>query len=653
MQSLPIRASWWLTAASYVWVWGVLSVAWPPRPWHCLALALLFGLAAWVTTQRPLPGVLLTAGGLILLGLLGIGPETPVPLGPVFITLVVVGYLCSPRWSVWAIPFLLVTTAVPAQWEIYSVVFGGLLLILPWWFGVQLRLRDGRRRQAVANAERLSRVDPSVRAQRAAATEREEVAAAAFGAIGRSLEEMTETATVSRETLRLEGITRIHDLGEGATRRLRELLVLLRERDTGDEDESPTPGTDRSPEEAGVPSWRRVLRDGWPVALLLLDVVTVPWAVSALGMADPPDLPTMPFLLVVILPLAVTVFLRSRFTVGALLAAAVILLVGTLAGIADVGREGFWLYVVGVALSWSAGRAGTRSTLLAWLVFSVTTWSLVWLDTQYYLWIQISVHVLSYGAAAVWAGHHAVEIEHRTRALSRQAEIEAAEQAAVARERLRLARDLHDAASHAVGTMMMQANAARVLRDRDPGAARAALDAIADIGRESAAELQGIRSAAPPAPRMLAEAATGADGRVDLAEAVAPLVATARRGGAQVSTMLDVRTDPSPQDVALLLRVVREGLANAMRHAPGSEVTLEVVVDATRVTVAVGNGPAGRVPGQDVPVTTSVGLGLGLRGLRELITERGGELATSSDGDHHELRADYPTSSTARPVVLP
>jgi len=181
----------------------------------------------------------------------------------------------------------------------------------------------------------------------------------------------------------------------------------------------------------------------------------------------------------------------------------------------------------------------------------------------------------------------------------------------------------------------------------------AALDAIADIGRESAAELQGIRSAAPPAPRMLAEAATGADGRVDLAEAVAPLVATARRGGAQVSTMLDVRTDPSPQDVALLLRVVREGLANAMRHAPGSEVTLEVVVDATRVTVAVGNGPAGRVPGQDVPVTTSVGLGLGLRGLRELITERGGELATSSDGDHHELRADYPTSSTARPVVLP
>lgn len=652
MQTLSPRASWWMTAASYVWVWGVLSVAWPPRPWLCLALALFFGLAAWVTTQSPLVGVLLTAVGLVILADLGIGPETPAPLGPLFVTLAIVGYRAAPRWSVWAIPFLLGATAVHAHWENYSVVFGLVLLVLPWWFGLQVRIRDARRRRAAADAERLAQVDPSVRARRAAATEREEVATAAFAAIGQALDQMTQTALASRTSLDPGAIEAIHREGEQATRRLRALLVVLREDPPADEEDDPSEAGTAGPETLPRPGgWRQGLRDGWPALLLLFDVATTPWIMTSLGATEAPDWPTVPYLLLVILPLAVTLALRARFTVAALLAAAVILLVGTLSGVADLGRDGLWLMIVGATLSWSAGRSGRRPTLLAWVAFSVTTWALVWVETEFYLWIQISMHGLAYAAAAVWSGHHAAETEHLGRALRRQAEIDAAEQAAVSRERLQLARDLHDAASHAVGTMMMQANAAGVLRGRDPVAARAALEAVADIGRESAVELHALLSSAPSAPSTLTEAATGSDGRVDVAEAIAPLVEAARRSGAHVSTMLDLRTDPAPRDVVLLLRVVREGLANAVRHAPGSEVTVEVSVIPARITVAVDNGPGSSDPGQDGPVTSTIGLGLGLRGLRELLAERGGELGLGTDGDRYALRASFPSYSLRHSVV--
>lgn len=659
MQSLPTRASWWMTAASFAWVWGLLSVAWPSRHALCLGLAVVFGATTWVATRWPWPGVVLTSGALVVLGLLGIGTEDPAPIGPLFIVLLTAGYLLPPRWSVLAVPVMGVATAVPARWDGASIIFGGLVLFLPWWFGTQVRVRDARRQQAAADALRLAGLDPAVRARQAAVAERDEVAVSAFEVIGRAVGQMARLAAAARESLDAPTIAAIHNKGEDATQRLRALLVLLR--DDGADD--PTP---RSSQSEGVdevlgsvrpgpdePSSQTLLR-GWPALLLPLDVFVTPSLVATLEGAPRSGSPSVVFLSGVVLPLMVVVVLRDRLpSVMPWVAGGVLVLAAVLTP-EELARDGAWLMVVVVALAWSAGHVGTRQALAAWFAFTMTVGYLVYVDTPYYLPIYLALSALPFGAGAVWSGHHAAEAAHLLRAQVRQQEIETAERAAVSRVRLHLARDLHDAASHAVGTMMMQANAATVLRERDPHGARVALDAIVDIGREAGAELRDIRSTgdqpATHGPHG-AETVERLSSSGDVAESIAPLVTAARRTGAQVTTSLDLRRRPSSEDVVLLLRVVREGLANAARHAPGSDVTVEVSVLTTRVLVVVTNGPARPGSRQDGAVKTPMGLGLGLRGLRELVGERQGEVSAGATNTGYELRATFAPQAVEHPVV--
>lgn len=659
MQTLSKRASWWMTAASFAWVWGLLSVAWPTRYALCLGLAGYLGAATWVTARRPWAGIGLTALGMVALGLLGIGVDVPVPVGPLFVGLVIVGYLIAPPWSVLAVPLLLVSTALPARWDTASVVFGAALIALPWWFGVRVRVRDQRRRRAVEDARRLAGVDPTAHGALAAAAEREEVAASAFEVIGHAVEEMNEHAARARETLDPADIEAIHRKGDEATQRLRALLELLRH-------ESPTPTPDPRPEGAadeevadGIPGGRRrtgpggLLAAGWPGLLILADVFGMQVALGWLREEHPVSVPDWQFVFLIALPLVVLVALRQRWTEVALWGAAVVIAVGAATGIARQDGEGLWLMIVAIVLSWAAGEDGTRRVLLAWFVFTMALGAAVFYDAPQYLPIYLALEVLPYGAAAVWAGHHEVETASLGLAQSRQGEIEAAERAAVSRERLGLARDLHDAASHAVGTMMMQANAARVLRLRDPAGAQAALDAVVAIGREAAAELQEIRSRTGVTPEPGGPVGTGGDAVRGIADAVAPLVTAARRSGAEVTTSLDLAEAPGPEDVVLLLRVVREGLANAVRHAPGSEVAVHVSTSADEVRVQVVNGPARPAPGQDGGVMAPMGLGLGLRGLRELLSERHGQLSAERSGAGFRLSATFPPQNADRPVVLP
>lgn len=632
-----------MTAATFAWVWGLLSVAWPARYAVCLGLAVVLGAGTWLATRTPWAGVLATGMGLAVLGLMGIGTEQPVPLGPLFVVLVLAGYLAPPPWSMLAVPVLLAATAIPAQWDLASVVFGGLLLLLPWWFGLRVRVRDGRRKEAAENARRLAGLDPAALAQQAAATEREEVAASAFEVIGHAVAHMNGQAASARALLDPVAIDAVHRKGEEATQRLRALLVLLRE----DEQPTPVPGplvAESNLERGSEPRWRRIFAMAWPSALILLDVTTMPFVLSALR-GTPLELPDPGFVALVALPLMVAVAVRDHWPVAAPLGAALVLATGAIVGVVDAGRDGLWLMIAAIALSWAAGQAGSRRVVAAWFVFTMVLGMVVYLDASHYLPIYLALEVLPFGAAAVWSGHHAAETASLDRASLREAEIEAAERAAVSQERLHLARDLHDAASHAVGTMMMQANAARVLRERDPEGARAALDAVVDIGREAAAELQAIRGPQGRLPEV--------DSTEDIAQAIAPLVTAARRTAARVSTELDLQVHPGPQDVVLLLRIVREGLANAVRHAPHSDVRVQVCVRSDTVRVTVVNGPSHGVPGQDGGVSAPMGLGLGLRGLRELVSARCGDLAAGPADDGFRLSASFPAQPAERPVVLP
>ncbi|WP_167043685.1 histidine kinase [Salinibacterium sp. ZJ454] len=400
----------------------------------------------------------------------------------------------------------------------------------------------------------------------------------------------------------------------------------------------------------------QLLIGAWPAALMLADVCFVPMLITASGAVDEPSWPAIPFLLLVVLPIVAAVVLRNRFTVSALLGTAALIAVATVTDLVALDRDGLWLSIAAAALSWSAARAGTRRAGLAWLVFAGTILTLIAIDTPDNLPIQIAMIVLPFGAAAAWSGQHAAEIIHLGEAQLRQAQIEAAERAAVSDERLQLARDLHDAASHAVGTMMMQANAARVLRERDPDAARAALDAIIDIGREASVELRTITTPPPgsDAASLTSQPTSRLEDDIDLADGITPLIAAARRAGAQVTTVVELTADAAPEDARLLLRVIREGLANAVRHAPGSDVTVQVCVTPSRALASVTNGPARPDPRHNaaMTLTTTIGSSLGLRGLRELVGERHGELSAGATGSGFVLTATFPVRRAVKPAVV-
>src|SRR4051794_32794708 len=149
---------------------------------------------------------------------------------------------------------------------------------------------------------------------------------------------------------------------------------------------------------------------------------------------------------------------------------------------------------------------------------------------------------------------------------------------AIARERTRIARDLHDSAGHAINVILVQAGAARLQSERDPAAARTALQAIEDVARETIEEIDNLVGAlrddeAPVAPRGLS--------------AVQALAERHRAAGLDVA--VEVAGEPRP----LLARtdqaaygIVREALTNAARHGAGrATVRIEHRDDGVHVVV--------------------------------------------------------------------
>jgi signal transduction histidine kinase len=184
--------------------------------------------------------------------------------------------------------------------------------------------------------------------------------------------------------------------------------------------------------------------------------------------------------------------------------------------------------------------------------------------------------------------------------------------AAVVAERMRVARELHDAVAHNISVIAIQAGGADGIVDRDPARAAQVAALIATVAREAVAELGrlvgplGAEAAAPPT----------------LAH-VAALAERARDAGQPVE--LRVEGDPAklPGGVDLAAyRIVQEALTNASKHAAGARA--EVVVRYARTAVEVEIADDGR--GAADPVTKAVGTGQGLIGIRERVALYGGTL---------------------------
>ncbi|MFD6114396.1 sensor histidine kinase [Streptomyces yangpuensis] len=232
-------------------------------------------------------------------------------------------------------------------------------------------------------------------------------------------------------------------------------------------------------------------------------------------------------------------------------------------------------------------------------------------------------------------------VEDRAEQLERANRIEAEQ--AVARERARIAREMHDILSHAVSIMIVQAEAGPVAVRRAPERAEAAFEAISETGREAMAQLRTmlgvLREADGPAPR---EPQPGV-------AALPALLERVRRGGPEIAyeETGEVGGLPPAVDTAAY-RIVQEALTNVVKHARARRVGVRLHHGDRELEITVtddGRGPAGGA-GSGGGSGGGIGGGHGLIGIRERAAAHGGtaRCGPRHDGSGFEVRAVLVTS---------
>ncbi|MER5199313.1 histidine kinase [Streptomyces sp. NPDC002884] len=213
---------------------------------------------------------------------------------------------------------------------------------------------------------------------------------------------------------------------------------------------------------------------------------------------------------------------------------------------------------------------------------------------------------------------------------------------ATARERARIARELHDVVTHHVTAMVVQADAAQFLLADAPDRVAVGLGAISDSGRHALTDLQhllGVLKASDgrtgdPAP---GEASHGASYEASHEAGRGPgvggpaglggLVGQVRAAGQPVEFTERGERRPLPSALELAVyRVVQEALTNALRHAPGHGTLVRVHHGDDAIEVEVTTEAAPAVPTVPAPRPLGGGGGHGLDGLRERVSVFGGEL---------------------------
>jgi len=204
----------------------------------------------------------------------------------------------------------------------------------------------------------------------------------------------------------------------------------------------------------------------------------------------------------------------------------------------------------------------------------------------------------------------------KQRARAAEDEKQAATQLAVEHERARIARELHDVITHNVSVMVVQAGAARKVMETSPVEAREALLAVEAGGRAAMAELRHVMGlltmddATTRSPELAPQ--PGLD-------QVPVLVDRVRATGAPVEIVVSGDAVPLPDGVDLVAyRVVQEALTNAVKHAVGARVCVDIRYTPSAITIDVsdtGGASAG-----------VVGAGRGLVGMRERLAVYGGTI---------------------------
>jgi signal transduction histidine kinase len=203
------------------------------------------------------------------------------------------------------------------------------------------------------------------------------------------------------------------------------------------------------------------------------------------------------------------------------------------------------------------------------------------------------------------------------RAAQAEREREAAARVAVAEERARIARELHDIVAHAVSVMVLQIGAVRHKLPQTLEEDKDALRGVEQAGRSALAEMRRLLGAMrhdgddlelTPQP--------GLDGLDSLLEEVG-------RAGLPVRLRFDGDRFPLPRAIDLsAYRIIQEGLTNALKHARASHADVTVHYGSNELQIEIRDDGRG--------TSTTDGLGHGLVGMRERVKIYGGEMSTET-----------------------
>jgi signal transduction histidine kinase len=203
------------------------------------------------------------------------------------------------------------------------------------------------------------------------------------------------------------------------------------------------------------------------------------------------------------------------------------------------------------------------------------------------------------------------------RATEAERERETAARVAVAEERARIARELHDVVAHSVSVMVLQVGAVRHRLPTGHEEDKAALQSVEETGRTALTEMRRLLGAMRSADDA---AELGPQPGLDNLDALAERVG---RAGLPVRLQVEGERLPLPRGIDLsAYRIVQEGLTNALKHSGASQADVTIRYRPDQLQIEVRDNGRG--------ASTSDGLGHGLFGIRERVKLYGGEMSAGS-----------------------
>jgi signal transduction histidine kinase len=365
------------------------------------------------------------------------------------------------------------------------------------------------------------------------------------------------------------------------------------------------------------------------IAAALIALLVVGTTGAQQGQPDRESLDALGYALLVLMPLALTVWRRhAKVAVSGVAIVALVYL----------GLEypyGPWILCLVLGLVAAIGQGERIAAIAAAVVIYAGHFLEIWLFD-----LDPGVSLGSLAGVASWeivtlTGGELLRIgieRRRERALVREEE----RRRRADEERLAIARDLHDVLAHSISLINVQAGVALHLIDEQPEQARTALAAIKEASGEALREVRSalgtLRGAGESAPRAPAPSLSRLNELVSGAEGV----------GLRVAVEVTGRARPLPVEVdQAAFRIVQEALTNVRRHAEAGAATVRLDYGEEELEVGIeddGRGPAG----------ASAGDGSGIDGMRERARALGGsfEAGARPEGGFR-VRAHLPLGGAA------